>query len=163
MSSLKPQINFSLTFASLFIVMRQNSSVFSFNWNFIWFRQKEPVKVQNFRLSTAHVKFHQIYSLINSFYWKYIKFQLKKYRAVMSHDTGEWCKIWRKTNLLFKQWQEFDEFWSEHSKVSKICTLISPFCAKYITFDLKKYRGVIFHNTEVPCKIWRKTDLWFGQ
>ena len=27
----------------------------------------------------------------------------------------------------------------------------------YITIDLKKYRGVIFHDTEV----WRKTDLWF--
>ena len=26
----------------------------------------------------------------------------------------------------------------------------------------KKYRGVIFHDTEVPCKIWRKTDLWFS-
>ena len=26
----------------------------------------------------------------------------------------------------------------------------------YITFDLKKYRGVIFHNTEQLCKIWKK-------
>ena len=30
-------------------------------------------------------------------------------------------------------------------------------------FDLKKYRGVIFHDTEGWCKIWRKTDLWFGK
>ena len=42
-------------------------------------------------------------------------------------------------------------------------TLIGPFRAKYITFDLKKYRGVIFHDTEVPCKIWRKIDMWFGK
>ena len=28
-----------------------------FSWN--WFGPKEPIKVQNFRLSTAHVKFHQ--------------------------------------------------------------------------------------------------------
>ena len=27
----------------------------------------------------------------------------------------------------------------------------------------EKYRGVIFHNTEGWCKIWRKTDLWFGK
>ena len=32
-----------------------------------------------------------------------------------------------------------------------------------IMFDLKKYRGVIFHYTEGWCKIWRKSDLWFGK
>ena len=36
-------------------------------------------------------------------------------------------------------------------------------CAKCLMFDLKKYRGVIFHDTEGWCKIWRKTDLWFGK
>ena len=25
----------------------------------------------------------------------------------------------------------------------------------------KKYRGIIFHDTEESCKISRKTDLWF--
>ena len=30
-------------------------------------------------------------------------------------------------------------------------------------FELKKYRGAIFHDTRVWCKIWRKTDLWFGK
>ena len=56
----------------------------------------------------------------------------------VSHDTEEWCKIWRKRDLLFQKWQEFGELWSEHSKVLKICTLIGPFHANYITFDLKK-------------------------
>ena len=36
-------------------------------------------------------------------------------------------------------------------------------CAKYLMFDLKKYREVIFHDTEGWCKNWRKTDLWFGK
>ena len=36
-------------------------------------------------------------------------------------------------------------------------------CAKYLMSDLKQYRGVIFHDTERWCKIWRKTDLWFGK
>ena len=27
------------------------------------------------------------------------------------------------------------------TQASKICTLIGPFSAKYITFDLKRYRG----------------------
>ena len=39
------------------------------------------------------------------------------------------------------------------TQVSKICTLIGPFSAKYITFDLKGYRGVIFHDTEESCKV----------
>ena len=56
----------------------------------------------------------------------------------MSHDTKQWRKILRKTDFLFQKWQEFCEFWSEHSEVSKICTLIGPFRAKYIMFDLKK-------------------------
>ena len=137
--------------------------LYFFSWNCTWFGQKEPVKVQNFRLSTAHIKFRQIFTLIGSFCWKYIKFQLKKYRGLMSYDNEEWCKIWRKTNFLFQKWQEFGEFWPEHSKVSKICTLIDSYCAKYLMFDLKKYRGVIFHDTEEWCKIWRKTDLWFGK
>ena len=77
----------------------------------------------------------------------------------MSHDTEDWCKMWRKTDLLFQNWQEFGEFLSEHSKVSKIYTLIGPLREKYVMFDLKKYRGVIFHDTREWCKIWRKTNF----
>ena len=47
------------------------------------------------------------------------------------------------------------------TQFSNICTVICPFCPKYITFDQKKYRGVIFNDTEKSCKIWRKTGLWF--
>ena len=48
-------------------------------------------------------------------------------------------------------------------KILKMSTLIGFFCAKYITFDRKKYRAVIFLNTAEWCKIWRKTDLWSGK
>ena len=81
----------------------------------------------------------------------------------MSYDSEVWCKIWRQTDFLFHKWQEFGEFSPEHSKVWKICTLIGSYCAKYLMFDLKKYWGVIFHDTEEWCKIWKKTDLWFGK
>ena len=79
--------------------------LYFFSWNFITFWQKDPIKVQHLR----HC------ALIGSFCWKYIKFQL-------FHDTEEWCKIWRKTDLLSQKWQEFDKFWPEHSKVTKIPT-----------------------------------------
>ena len=89
--------------------------------------------------------------------------KLQKYIAVMCHDSEDWSKVWRKTDLLFHKWQESGEFWPEHSKVSKICTFIGSYCATYLKFDLKRYSGVIFHENEDWCKIWRKTDLWFGK
>ena len=127
----------------------------------IW--TKEPIKVQEFRLLTAHINFHQICTLIDSFAESVLIFLLKKYRGVMSYYHGHWRKIWGKTDLLFQKWQEFGELWPEHSKVSKICTFIGSYSEKYLMFDLKKYRGVIFHDTEGWYKIWRKTDLWFGK
>ena len=33
----------------------------------------------------------------------------------------------------------------------------------YNVWAIKMYRGVIFHDTRVWCKIQRKTDLWFGK
>ena len=67
-------------------------------------------------------------------------------------------------NLSFQNWhKEFDKFWLKNSKVWKVHTLMGCFWAKYIMVKLKKYRGVIFDKTRVWCKIWRKTDLWFGK
>ena len=58
MSYLKPQFNFSLNFASLFSVIRDLFSVdFWLKIYMIWI--KEHIKVQRFRLLTAHVTFHQ--------------------------------------------------------------------------------------------------------
>ena len=37
---------------------------------------------------------------------------------------------------------------------------------KHILFELKKYRGVIFHGAKEWCKIWRKDLLfekWYGK
>ena len=49
------------------------------------------------------------------------------------------------------------------TQVWKIYTLICSFREKNVMFDLKQYRGDIFHGTREWCKIWRKTDLWFGK
>ena len=38
---------------------------------------------------------------------------------------------------------------------------LGSFWTKYIMFELKKYRGVIFYENEKWKKIWRKTELWF--
>ena len=92
---------------------------------------------------------------------KVYKILAKKYRGVISHDPEDWCKIWRKTDLLFQKWHEFGDFWPKHSKASKICIFIGFYCPKYLKFDLKMYGRVIFHDTEQWYKIWRGIDLSF--
>ena len=95
-----------------------------------------------------------------SFWTKYVLLELKKYRGVIFHETEKGYKIWRVIDFLFQNWhKEFDKFWSEHSKASKIFTLMGSCWAKYILFEIKKYRGVIFQDIEEWCKIERKTDF----
>ena len=80
----------------------------------------------------------------------------------MCHDNEESCKIWRGIDLSVENWyEEFDNFSTEHSKISKIFTLMGCFWSNYIIFELKKYRGVMFDGTKYWCKIRRKTDLCF--
>ena len=82
--------------------------------------------------------------------------------CVLCLDNRKRCKIWREIDLQFQNWyEEFDDFWPEHSKVSKICALMGSFWSKYIMFELKKYGRVMFDDTENWCNIWRKTDLCF--
>ena len=46
--------------------------------------------------------------------------------------------IWEGLNLSIQDWHdEFDELWHEHSKISKICTLMGSFWPKHM-FELKK-------------------------
>ena len=55
---------------------------------------------------------------------------------------------------IVQNWhEEFDEFWSKLSKVSKICNVMGSFWTKYTMFELKKYRGVMFPDTEEWWKI----------
>ena len=113
----------------------------------------EAIKVQSFILSTAHEKFHQIFTLIGSFCWKCIKFQ---YRGIMSHETEEWCKIWRKTDLWFRKWhEEFGKVLPERSKVSKLGLWWNPFIQsrKYMSLKL----------TEELCVMIMKNDAKFEE
>ena len=109
-----------------------------------------------------HAKVSKIFPLIGFFWAKYILFKLKTYRGVIFHEIEEGYKIWRGIDMSFQNWcKQFDKFWPEHSKVSEIFTLIVSFWTKYELFELKKYRGVIFHKTEEGYKIWRGIDLLF--
>ena len=114
------------------------------------------------RFSPEHLKVSKIFTLMGSFWPKYILFELKKYRGAIFHEIEEGYKIWGAIGSLFLNWnKEFDKFWPDHSKVSKIFTLMGSFWANYILFELKKYGGVIFHGTEEGYKIWRGIDSSF--
>ena len=105
-------------------------------------------------------KLSKIFTLMGSFWSKYILFELKKYRGVIVHETEEGYKIWTGIDSSFPNWQkEFDKIWPEHSKVSKIFFLMGSHWAKYILLELKRNRGTIFHATEEGHKIWRGIDL----
>ena len=99
------------------------SLLYVFSWNFTWFLQREPTKVQNFKLAIAQVKFHQICILIGSFCWKYIKFQLKKYKGV--------CLIILKSGANF---EEKPMFCSKTDKTFEI-PIQALKTLKYLHFD----------------------------
>ena len=71
-------------------------------------------------------------------------------------------KIRRGIESLLQNWhKEFHKICPEHSKIWKMFILIGFFWGKYIFAKLKKYRGIIFHETEKRYKIWRGIDLSF--
>ena len=125
----------------------------------------EHLKVSNkefIKFWPEHSKVAKIFTLMSSFWAKYILFELKKYIGIIFHETEERYKIWRGIEFSFQNWlKEFDKIWPEHSKVSKMFILMSSFWAKYIFFELKMYRGIIFHETEEGNKIWRGIDFSF--
>ena len=59
--------------------------------------------------------------------------------------------------------KNYDKRFTTVTTLKNVRNCYNEKCAKYLMFDLKEYRGVIFHDTEGWCKIWRKTDLWFGK
>ena len=57
----------------------------------------------------------------------------------MRYEIEERYKIWNRNDLPFQTWhEEFDKFWPEHSKTSKIWTLMGWFWPRYTMFQLKK-------------------------
>ena len=66
-------------------------------------------------------------------------YELKIYRGVSCHESKKWCKMWRGIDLSVENWHEgFNEFWLEHLKIKKMCTLMGCLWPKCIMFELKK-------------------------
>ena len=87
-------------------------------------------------------------------------YELKIYRSYVMTMTNN-AKFWEELTFRFKIDMKNLINFDQNTQVAKICTLMGSFWPKYITFELKKYRGVMFDSTEDWCKIWRKTNLCF--
>ena len=93
--------------------------------------------------------------MIGPFCAKYLRFDLK--------CTEELSFMTLKKNWLMVSKTAWWIWWifTRALRNLKIFTFMGYFCPKYIMFELKKYRGVIFYDNEEWCKIWR-IKLTFG-
>ena len=108
--------------------------------------------LESLKIGTLLVSFSPILKI----YW------LKIYRGVMCHNKKEWCKIWRGIDLAVQNWyEEFDEFWLEHLKISEICTLMGCFWQKHKMFELKKYTGICLMALNINAKFVGKLTCVF--
>ena len=80
----------------------------------------------------------------------------------MCYDNEELYNIWKGIDMSVQNWdEELNKFWSKHSKILQICTLMGCLWPKYIMFELRKYREVMFDGTQDWYKVWKKTNLYF--
>ena len=126
LSFLKQKIGFSSNFAPLFNIMRQ-------------LLHKQPAKVKiwwNFAWAVKSLKFCTV---VDSFCKNRIKFQLKKYRRLISHGIEEWWKLKKTRTYGFKfDMRNLVNFHPATQK-SRHLTLMGYVCPKYMRFELKKY------------------------
>ena len=119
------------------------------NWLVV---SKLTVGIWRFLIQNSKVS--KIWTLMDSFWPKCIMFELKKNRGVTAYGTGEWCKIWRKTDLWFGKWhEEFGRSSPEHLKVSKLGLWWDPFVQSRKCMSLK--------FTEELCVMAMKNDAKF--
>ena len=137
LSFLKQKISFSSNFAPLFGIMRHISSIL-------------------FLAETLYT---------------FIKSSLSKYK--FGETSPEQSKVWNVALWWTRglgghcgklTWGFKYEMWNlvnfhSTTQKSKNFTSMGSFFPNYMSFELKKYRGVIFHDTEQWCKIWINPDL----
>ena len=89
---------------------------------------------------------------------------MQKYRIEKSYVSWHWRVMQGlKKNWLLVPKMTWGIWWILKWAVAslKICTFMYYFCRKYIMLEPKKYRGVMCHNINKWCKIWKETDLYF--
>ena len=78
----------------------------------------------------------------------------------MSHDTEEWFKIQRKTDLLIQKWQDLVNFDLNTQNSRNFYFDWFLLCKVYNIWPKKVWRSYLSWHCKI-CKIWRKANLWF--
>ena len=85
---------------------------------------------------------------------KYMRFELKKYRVVIFHDTEQWCKICLNPNHVVSKMTWWIGWTLIRAlKVWKIVHWWGFFSQKYLMFQLENLKGIMCHDNEGWCKI----------
>ena len=105
------------------------------NWLVAWKMTRNSV---NFHASSRKSENLHFHGLLLSKAYKVLD---EKVQKNMSHDTEEWCKVWRKTDSCFQKWRGIWWILTQVVESLKIAFWWGYFCQKYVIFELKK-RGV---------------------
>ena len=94
---------------------------------------------------------------------KYMRFELKKYKGVIFHDTEQWCKIWIVPELVVSK-MAWGIGWTfiRALKSLKNCTLMGFFCQKHIMFQLESFTGIMFLKETLKSNTKFKRKLTCG-
>ena len=131
-------------------------------WRVIWIDLPQNWQKKFDKFWLENLKVSKTYTLTGCFWPKYWMFQLKKYSKVIFHNTREWCKFWRKTNLWFRKWhQEFGKLWPEETKVSKLGLLLGPFIQSRKCMSLKFTRELCVKIMKNDAKFEKEVTCQF--
>ena len=118
--------------------------------------------IRNMAHFTRALESLKIGILMGSFNPKLKKCEFKIHRGVICHGNEERCKIWRGIDFSLQSWhEEFDKFWSEHLKGSKIFILMCSFWAKYILFELKSAEELSLMKLNRDTKFGQESSCHF--
>ena len=149
---LKQKRSFSSNFAPLFGMIRHNPPYFFLAETSYTFSKSILTMYKFSKISPEQSKVWTFALWWASFCQNEIKFQLKKYRRFIAHGI-EKAKFKEKLTCGFKY--DMRNLVNFHPTTQKFesFTPMGYFCPKYMRFELKKYRRVIFRDTEQWCKI----------
>ena len=135
-------------------IMRKNVVYTFLAINFIYFQQKEPIKLQIWSEFYVSCQKPEILDLMTFFCPYHIRFQLKKYRRVISLDNEEWCTVYWKTNFWFQIWYEkIDECLPNHPKIWRLLFDGLSLCKVCKIWATKMQRGNLSWHWTVMQKL----------
>ena len=109
----------------------------------------------------------KICTLIRSFCSKHIKFRWKNTEELCFLALKSDAKLKEKLTIGSKNDMRNLVNFHPTTQKSKNFTPMGYFCPKYMRFELKKYRGVIFHDTNLnkpwPCGFKNDMTNWMGE